>query len=221
MYKIFDLGLIEFNKARQFQRQLFQRVEDGEFNSALILCRHYPVITLGRLADRRNILATPPELEKRGIRIYQVERGGDITYHGPGQLIAYPILNLNFLRKDIHWLLRQIEDIIISFLSDFKVFGQRRKSLTGVWIDQKKIASVGIAIKKWISFHGLSINIKKDDLTNFNFIKPCGMDIEMTSLETVLSSDIAIEGIKENLINRFRNVLLEKEEALDGQGSLT
>jgi len=157
--------------------------------------------------------------------MYGIERGGGVTYHGPGQLIAYPVLNLNYLKKDIHFFLRQLEELAIELLSDFGIKGLRYKGLTGVWIDKscpflnnaydssekgldkQKIVSIGIAIRNWITFHGMSINVKKDDLDNFSLIKPCGMDIEMTSLESILHRDIEIDDIKNNLILKFRNRL--------------
>jgi len=220
--RVFNLGLIDFKKALQFQKETFQAIKNNYFNSALILCQHYPVITMGRQAKEENIKVSPLELRNRGIHMYEIERGGDVTYHGPGQLIAYPILNLSYLKKDIHLFLRQLEGLIIDFLSDLGIKGLRYKGLTGVWIDKsrpflnnaydssekgrdkQKIASIGIAIRNWITFHGMSINIKKDDLDNFSLIKPCGMDIEMTSLESVLRRDVEIDNIENNLIEKFR-----------------
>lgn len=207
-FKIFDLGLIDFQKAWQFQKEIFQKVRNNYFTVALVLCQHYPVITVGRLGKKENIKTSLNELKNRSIHIYEIERGGDITYHGPGQLIAYPIFNLNYLKKDIHLFLRKLEEVVIDFLSDFGIKGLRHSGLTGVWIDKQKIASIGIAIKNWITFHGVSINIKKEDLVNFQLIKPCGMDIEMTSLETILKKDIGIDEIKKNFICKFKNTFL-------------
>jgi lipoate-protein ligase B len=204
-FKIFDLGLVDFKKAWDFQKEVFFQVKDDCFKSALILCRHYPVITLGRSATRRNIFASESELRNKGIKVYEVERGGDVTYHGPGQLIAYPIFNLNYLKKDIHWFLRYLEDIIIGCLSDLGARANRLPGLTGVWVNKRKIASIGIAIRNWITFHGLSINIKKADLVNFNFIKPCGMDIMVTSLESVLGHRIRVNQLKKILTRRLKN----------------
>jgi len=225
-FKLFDLGLIDFQKAWQFQKEIFQKVRNNYFTVALILCQHYPVITIGRVGKKENIKTSSNELKNRSIHIYEIERGGDITYHGPGQLIAYPIFNLNYLRKDIHLFLRKLEEVVIDFLSDFGIKGLRHSGLTGVWVDKsrlfstnaydsdrktwdkQKIASIGIAIKNWITFHGVSVNIKKDDLLNFQLIKPCGMDIEMTSLETILAQDIGIDEIKKNFIYKFKNTFL-------------
>lgn len=211
--KIFDLGLVDYKVARDFQKNTFNLVKLNCLDSALILCQHYPVITLGRTCltpvrqgNLRNILCSEKELRELGIDIYETERAGDVTYHGHGQINVYPIFNLNYFKKDIHWFLRELEEIIIEILSHFGVKGKRLPGLTGVWVDNRKIASIGIAIRNWITFHGLSINIKKDDLENFRLIRPCGMDIVMTSLETILERDIEIDRIKETLIHRFINI---------------
>lgn len=204
-FRIFDLGLVDFKKALQFQKEIFQEIKNNYFNGALILCQHYPVITMGRQASAENIRVSSCELRKRRIPVYEIERGGDVTYHGPGQLTIYPIFNLAYLEKDIHLFLRQLEGLVIDFLSDFGIKGLRYKGLTGVWIDKNKVASIGIAIRNWITFHGMSINIKRDDLHNFSLIRPCGMDIEMTSIETVLAKNMEIEPMKEIFTRKFKD----------------
>lgn len=206
-FEIFDLGLVDFKKAWECQKEIFNAVKNGLFESGLIFCRHYPAFTLGRSANKKNILISEEELKIRGISVYEIERGGDVTYHGPGQIIAYPIFNLNYLKKDIYLFLRNLEQIIIDLLSDLGIKANRRSGLTGVWINKQKIASIGIAIKNWITFHGLSINVRKNDLDNFRLIRPCGMDIEITCLETILAKEIEMGVLKENLINKFRGVL--------------
>lgn len=205
-FKVFNLGLVDFKQAWEFQKQIFLEVKNGLPQSGLILCRHFPVITLGRASGKENILTSAKELHRRTISLYSIERGGDVTYHGPGQITAYPIFNLKHLKKDLHWFLRCLEEVAIDLFRDFGIKGLRRAGLTGVWIEQEKIASIGITVKNWITFHGLSINVKKSDLDNFRFIKPCGMDIRMTSLETVLNRSIEIDRVKENLISKFRGV---------------
>ena len=191
--KIVDLGLVDFKDAWVKQKELFQDVLAGNLEKALVICRHQPVITLGRSAKKVNILVSREDLKSKGIAIYEVERGGDVTYHGPGQLTIYPIFNLNHMKKDIHWFLRYLEGLIIRGLNDFGVKGQRRRGLTGVWVKERKIAAIGIAIKNWISFYGLSVNIKQDDLTNFSLIRPCGLDIMVTSIESESNKAISIE----------------------------
>ncbi len=202
---IFDLGLIDYKVALRYQREMFLEAKSGTFSSALIACRHFPVITLGRRADKKNILATEHQLLQNDILVYEIERGGDVTYHGPGQIIIYPIFNLNFLKRDIHWFLRQIEAVIIELLSGLGISAKRRPGFTGVWVEDKKIASIGIAIKNWITFHGLSLNVTKDGLENFKTIRPCGMNIEMTSIEDILGIEVHIDTIKDRLINAFSN----------------
>jgi len=204
--EIFDLGLVNFKSAWHIQKAIFKAVKYGNLKDTLILAQHNPVITLGRSANRKNILMDEQELNLKGIQIYEIERGGDVTYHGPGQLTVYPIFNLNHIKKDIHFFLRRLEDVIIEFLGDFGVSGFKRPGLTGVWIGKEKIASIGIAIRNWITFHGLSINIKKNDLDNFSLIKPCGMDMKMTSLEAVLGRNVELSGAKQGLIHKFRRI---------------
>lgn len=215
-FKVFDFGLIDFKRAECVQKEIFQNVKEGFLESALIICQHYPVITIGRTGHKKNVLLSENELKIRQITVYQIQRGGDVTYHGPGQLNVYPIFNLNYLKKDIHLFLRYLEDLIINLLSDFGIKGSRYPGLTGVWVDKQKIASIGIGIRNWITFHGLSINIKKNDLDNFSLIRPCGMDIEMTSLETILDRDVEISLVKE----RFEKWVFLREENYD-ESSLT
>ena len=209
-FEVFDLGLTGFEEALRFQKELFSRVKAGALNGALVLCSHHPVITTGRRAKAGAILVSDIELERRGIPVYQTERGGEVTYHGPGQLTLYPVINLGRLKKDIRYFLRELEGSAIDMLSELGIKGSRRGRLTGVWVEGRKVASIGIAVRNWITFHGMSINIKKDDLSNFRFIRPCGMDIRMTSVETVSgrSIDMAQVGamLTDGLKKRFSTV---------------
>ena len=200
-FKIFDLGLVDYKSALDFQKEIHFAVRNKFYSAGLILCRHLPVITLGRTANKNNILASEADLEAKGIQAYQTERGGDITYHGPGQVTLYPVIDLGYFKRDIHLFLRYLEQAAINLLSEFGIEGERIPGLTGVWVNGQKVSSVGISIKNWITFHGLSMNIKDDDLLNYGLIRPCGMDIKMTSLETLLKRDIQIEDIKERIIH--------------------
>ena len=203
-FKVKDLGLIGFPEAEAIQRNVFEEVRSGSSEGALLLCQHLPVITLGRSANRKDIIASEQELAERGIKIFQTQRGGKVTYHGPGQLIAYPIFNLSYFKKDIHFFLRRLEEAVIELISDFGIRAERVAGSTGVWVRKQKIASIGIAIRQWITFHGLSLNIKKEDLGNFNLIKPCGMDIKMTSLETLAGREIEMGEVREGFEKKFR-----------------
>jgi lipoate-protein ligase B len=202
--KIVDLGLVDFNYAWAKQKELFQEVKSGSLDKALIICRHNPVITAGRGAKDSNILASEAELKNRGVALYKIDRGGDVTYHGPGQLTAYPVFNLNYLKKDIHWFLRYLEGIVIRSLDYFGIKGEQRCGLTGVWVGKRKIASIGIAIRNWVTFHGLSINIKNEDLANFSLIRPCGMDIMLTSVERETGNNICMDDFKDKFINALK-----------------
>ncbi len=204
VFNVFDLGSVDFYKAWQFQQEVLAQVRNGHIPGALIICSHYPVITLGRLAKRSNILISYSELDKRKIAVYETERGGDVTYHGPGQITAYPIFDLNYFGKDIRLFLSRLEAVAMDLLSDFGISGSRCPGSTGVWIEKNKIASIGIAIKNWITYHGLSISVKADDRANFDLIRPCGMDIKMTDLESVLGRYLEIEELKPRVIDKFR-----------------
>jgi len=159
--------------------------------------------SVGRSAKRENILAGPAALKSRGIAVYDVERGGDVTYHGPGQLLVYPVVNLAHVKKDIRFYLRALEEVGLALLAAFGVTGRRKEGASGVWFGDQKIASLGIAIKQWITYHGLAVNVKNDDLPNFSLIRPCGMDIMMTSLEAVLQREVSIIQVKQMLTEDF------------------
>ena len=194
-FEIFDLGQVGFGKAWRFQKDIFRIVQSDLFRHVLVLCRHDPVITVGRRNVNKNIKVPRKELRKKRISVYEIERGGDVTYHGPGQITAYPVFNLNYIKKDIHFFLRSLEGLAMDFFRGFGIKADRREGLTGVWVDNRKIASVGIAVRNWITFHGMSLNIKKTDLDNFSLIRPCGMDIQMTSLETQLKNELDIDKV--------------------------
>ncbi|MBN1913843.1 MAG: lipoyl(octanoyl) transferase LipB [Candidatus Omnitrophica bacterium] len=204
--KLLDLGLCDFDQAWQVQKRTLEDIKKGILDAVLILCRHYPVVTLGRQAKKESLKATEEDLSKKGISLFSVERGGDATYHGPGQLIAYPVFNLSYFKKDIHFFLRRLEDVAIGFLAELGISGLRYEGLTGAWVEKRKIASLGIAIRNWITYHGLSINIQRDDLANFCLIRPCGMDIEMTSLEDELGQGVEPDSVKRKITEQFKNI---------------
>ena len=195
----YDLGQVEYMRAWDFQKHVHAKVAGGDLHAAFIACRHFPVITLGRQAKKEHILGSHKELESAGIAVHAVDRGGDVTYHGPGQLTLYPVLNLAYFKKDIHWYLRLLEEVVIDCLDGYGVAACRQSGRTGVWADSRKIASIGIGVKQWISFHGVSVNIKAQDLPGYALIKPCGMDIRMTSLETQIKQNVEIERAGERL----------------------
>jgi lipoate-protein ligase B len=148
----------------------------------LLLVEHEPVVTLGRGTRATSLPLAPAELERRGLTVAEVERGGDVTYHGPGQLVGYPILDLREHREDLHWYLRQLEAALIAALDELGVAAERSPGLTGVWTRGRKIASLGIHVKQWVTFHGFALNVSTD-LRAFELIVPCGIpDVIMTSV---------------------------------------
>jgi lipoate-protein ligase B len=179
-------------------------VRDGKIGHALLLCRHKPVITFSRSAERENVLVSNEDLRSKGIELIETDRGGDVTYHGPGQLTVYPVFNLNKLKKDIHLYLRNLEGRIIATLKVLGIPAIAREGLTGVWVGERKIASIGIGVKNWITYHGFTLNVKAEDLDNFSLIRACGMDIMMTSVESESGKGIRIELVKDILIKEMQ-----------------
>jgi lipoate-protein ligase B len=190
-----DLGLVPYGAALERQRQLAeQRIAGTIATDLLLLCEHPPVITLGRGTRATSLPIAPQALRQRGIEVFEIERGGDVTYHGPGQLVGYPIFDLGRHRRDLHWFLREIEAALILALSRFGIPGERRESYTGVWTGggsgggTRKIASIGIHVKQWVTWHGFALNVTTD-LRAFSLIVPCGIpDVVMTSIAAELDS---------------------------------
>jgi lipoyl(octanoyl) transferase len=178
-----DLGRRPYGEALELQRSLCQRRIAGEITEdLLLLVEHEPVITLGRGTRAHSLPHPPAELERRGIAVYEVERGGDVTFHGPGQLVGYPILNLREHREDLHWYLRSLEAALIAGLDILGIAAAPNPGLTGVWTRGRKLASIGIHVKQWVTFHGFALNVNTD-LSYFDLIVPCGIrDVVMTSV---------------------------------------
>ncbi len=189
-------GQVDYSLAHRLQLALREKVEVENTPGFFLLMEHPPVFTLGRGASRDHLLVDENTLEKEGIRIYEVERGGDITYHGPGQIVGYPIINLNFWEKDVHLFLRSLEEVIIRFLRRFEVEAFRLPPYTGVWVRREapqKIAAIGIAVKRWITYHGFALNISTF-LPHFGYIVPCGIiDKGVTSLEHITGHFYSLE----------------------------
>lgn len=175
MFQFKHLGLISYNDALSLQLKERERLKNNpKVKGTVFLLEHKPVITVTKIGEK-NLLKTDPQIE-----IVKTNRGGDITYHGPGQIVCYPIINLKHFKTDVHWYMRTLEEIIIQFLKCYGVNGIRIKGKTGVWIDEnKKIASLGVHFSRWISIHGFSINIKKNPPYGFELINPCGFSSEV------------------------------------------
>jgi lipoyl(octanoyl) transferase len=178
-----DLGRRPYGEVLELQRNLCQRRIAGEITEdLLLLVEHEPVVTLGRGTRGHSLPLPPAELERRGIPVYEVERGGDVTFHGPGQLVGYPILDLREHREDLHWYLRSLEAALIAGLDTLGIAAGPNPGLTGVWTRGRKLASIGIHVKQWVTFHGFALNVNTD-LSYFDLIVPCGIrDVVMTSV---------------------------------------
>ena len=197
---ILDLGLIDYKEAWDLQRDLWSKRVEGALPDLLLLLEHPHVITLGRRGNRSHLIVSPEVLEAMKIPIFHVERGGDITYHGPGQMVVYPILNLKEYGYRVIRYIDQLEEVILRTLKDFGMEGKRDSLNRGVWVNGEKIASLGVTIKRWVSFHGLAINYETD-LSYFDLIHPCGLvGKKMTSMEKILGEKIP----RERLIERIR-----------------
>jgi lipoate-protein ligase B len=192
--RLVDLGLRPYGEALELQRSLCRaRVAGTLDHDVLLLVEHPAVVTLGRATRDSSLPIAPELLRSRGFEVYEVERGGDVTLHAPGQLVGYPVLDLADYRKDLHWYLRQIEEVLIQGLAAVGVAAERRPGLTGVWTGERKIASIGIHVKQWVTLHGFALNVTTD-LSLFDVIVPCGIpDVRMTSVaaETGAAGDPA------------------------------
>jgi len=196
---IIDLGLIDYERAWDLQHWLWSRCVEEELPDVLLFLEHPHVITLGRRGNRSHLIASPEVLEAMKIPLFHVERGGDVTYHGPGQIVVYPVFNLKDYGYRLVRYVTQLEEVILSVLKDFGIVGRRDPLNRGVWVDGEKIASVGVAIKRWVSFHGLSLNYETD-LKYFELINPCGLEgKKMTSMAKILRTEIS----REHLVGRI------------------
>jgi lipoyl(octanoyl) transferase len=186
-FAVIGLDRMGYDEALTIQRTLAQRrIEQTIERDLLLLAEHPPVITLGRSSKQDHITAAPSALAARGVTVHEIERGGDVTFHGPGQLVGYPIFDLREHRQDLHWFLRQLEAALIHALESMGVPGERVEGRTGVWTRGRKIASIGIHVKEWVTWHGFALNVTTD-LSYFDLIVPCGIrDVVMTSVRREL-----------------------------------
>jgi lipoyl(octanoyl) transferase len=187
---IVDLGHRPYAPVLELQRALCRARGAGELKEdLLLLVEHDPVITLGRSTKATSLPIAPSDLTNHGVELFEVERGGDVTFHGPGQLVGYPIVDLQQMKPDLHWYLRELEGALIDALATLQIPGERSQGQTGVWVGPRKIASIGVHVKKWVTLHGFALNVTTD-LKFFDLIVPCGIDgVEMTSVERETRGD--------------------------------
>jgi lipoate-protein ligase B len=197
------LGRVGYGEVLALQRRRASARMRGEVEDCLLLVEHPPVITLGRGAKRRHLLADEDLLRARGIAVWEVERGGDITFHGPGQLVGYPILDLTRHGKDLHRYMRSLEEVLIRTLQPYGIHGERSVGQTGVWVHGAKIASIGVHVTQWVSRHGLALNVSPD-LGAFDLIVPCGLSaIRMTSMAALLKRQVPVQTVAESVAEQF------------------
>ena len=201
--ELIEPGITNYREAWEFQKRLFNRVVEERSQNYLILTEHDPVITIGKSGSLKNLLTEPSHLVSKGIDLVDIDRGGDITFHGPGQLVGYPIIDLSQFQKDIHWYLRTIEEVIIQLLREFNIEGIRIPDLTGVWVKNRKICAIGVKVTRWVTMHGFALNISTD-LNYFNHIIPCGIsDHGVTSIFEELGNIVDQKDVINSLYHYF------------------
>jgi lipoyl(octanoyl) transferase len=201
---VIKAGMIDYKDALEMQTRLVEQRRAGLIGDTFLLLEHPPVITVGAGGKRANILATDAELAAEGVSVYDITRGGDVTYHGPGQLVGYPIFDLNGFGKDIHLFVNRIEETFIRLLDrEFGITAGRKEKFTGVWVGDDKITAIGIAVKHWVTMHGFAFNVNTQ-LEHFNWIVPCGIVGKgVTSLEKLLGEKQDMDSVTDLVVQYF------------------
>lgn len=218
--KIIDLGYRNYREALKIQRKYLEKRKNEEIEDTLLIVEHNSVFTIGRSGNRNNILVTDEKLKKENIEVIDIDRGGDITYHGKGQLVGYPIINLKDHKLGVKDYVDRIEEVIIRTLKEeYGIFGTRDEINNGVWVNNKKITAVGFSVKRWITMHGFALNINTN-LNHFKYIVPCGIvDREATSVEEQLSKKVDFNFAKEAIKKQFVEVFKYSNYSEDRYGN--
>jgi len=200
-----ELGLMEYGEAYQLQRKLHQQRMNGEGLDVLLLLEHPPTVTIGKSGTFDNVLISKERLAKEGISLFSIDRGGDVTYHCPGQLVGYPIIDLRDRGRDIHRYVRDLEEVIIRALNDFSIVAGRDHH-PGVWVNGEEVAAIGLSMRRWVSMHGFALNVDPN-LEHFSFINPCGFfERRVTSVSKLLGSKVSTKEVRERLIFHFCDI---------------
>lgn len=207
-----DVGCLGWVQSFERQARLVELRKSGAISDQLIFVEHPHVITMGRNGQPSNLLASPEVLERAGIAFYETDRGGDVTYHGPGQIVGYPILDLREWKRDVHAYVRAIERVIIDTLAEFEIVAGREAGATGVWTGEGKIAAIGVHISRWVTSHGFALNVDTD-LNYFRYIVPCGLTRPVTSMRN-LGCRAKREDVVAALIQNFGRVFERRMETL-------
>ena len=217
----YNPGLVDYQEAWDLQKHIFNLRVNGEIGDTLFLLEHPHTYTLGKVAQKSNLIGNENFLKKNNISVYDIDRGGDITYHGPGQIVGYPIINLEEWKKDAHKYLRALEEVIMKTCIEYGLNPHRDSKYTGVWIENKKIAAIGIKVSRWITMHGFAFNVNTN-LKMFKGIVPCGIiDKDVTSLKNELKQDVSIDEVKISLLNNFKDVFGFEEVNYSSKAELT
>ena len=200
--KIIDLGFLDYKNSWNYQKELQKKVLIGDCSDSIIFVEHDSVYTFGKNSDKSNLLVS----KDSKIKVYETERGGEITYHGPGQIVCYPILNLKNFKQSVTWYMRALEEVIIETLKLFDIKATRKDGLTGVWVKDEKIGAQGVRMTKWVTMHGFALNVNTD-LRFFNDIIPCGIkDFGVTSIEKIIGKEQDLSLVKEHILISFAKV---------------
>ena len=203
---VVDLGQMDYKKVWDVQRTLHENRVAGDIQDTLLLVEHCHVITMGKSGKENNVLVPMKLLAEKGVSYYDIERGGDVTYHGPGQLVGYPIFNIKEHLIGIKPFIEKLQSVVIRALARHDIQAHAREKMIGVWTAQGKICSIGVAVKRWVSFHGFALNVNTD-LSYFNLINPCGLhDVNMTSMQEIVHQVIPVQDVKKYVIEEFTQV---------------
>ena len=203
-----DLGFKKYKSVLSLQKKLQKQRIAGNTQDTLILVEHEPVYTLGKNANKHHLLQS----RDKSVEVHNIERGGDVTFHGPGQLVGYPILDLRNYKKSVSWYMRTLEELTIRVLKEFNINGSRKKGLTGVWVENKKIAAQGVRISRWVTMHGFSINVCPQ-LSYYDGIIPCGIfDYDVTSMEECLNKKLSVKKIKNSVSEIFLELFISRNK---------
>lgn len=203
---VYQLGLVEYGEAYELQRKLHGKRMNEEIPDILLLLEHPPTLTIGRSGSLENVLVSKEKLADEGITLFFIDRGGDVTFHGPGQIVGYPIMDLSSRGKDIQRYVRDIEEVLIRTLKDFSIAATRDESHAGVWVGNEEIAAIGLSIRRWVTMHGFALNVNPD-LTHFSYINPCGFpDRRATSMAQLLIHEVAMDEVTDRLLAHFSEV---------------
>jgi len=206
IYSAGYLGVVPYESALKLQQELEPARAGGEIPDVLLLLQHPPVFTIGRFRGREDFIIPQEELQQEGIAVFDTNRGGSITYHGPGQLVGYPIINLREIGLGVREYIRKLEEVIIKLLLELGIQGRRVTKYPGVWVDSKKVCSVGIHVNRHITTHGFALNVNTE-LRHFEYVRPCGLDSAViTSISEVLGYPLEVEAIIESVLNCFSSV---------------